>query len=335
MVDIKPQIVLITGITGSGGSYLAEFITNNHPDVDIHGISRWHSTSASDNLENVKHNVSVHECDLNDLSAVYRVIKKVRPEAIFHLASHANVRASFDVPVGVLENNIIGTANLFEAVRMLGIDPIIQVCSTSEVYGHVNPDEVPISEDAPLRPQSPYAVSKVTQDLLGRMYFVSYGMRIIRTRMFAYFNPKRSDLFASSFARQVAWVERGLQSEVIHGNLDSIRTLVDVRDAMRAYWEAIIYCDAGEAYNIGGATTITVGEVLAKLISLSDVEIVTRLDNNLLRPSDVTLQVPDITKFQRKTGWKPIYSFEESLNYIYQYWQAKAEEAERRIRSDV
>ena len=170
MVDIKPQIVLITGITGSGGSYLAEFITNNHPDVDIHGISRWHSTSASNNLENVKYNVSVHECDLNDLSAVYRVIKKVRPEAIFHLASHANVRASFDVPVGVLENNIIGTANLFEAVRMLGIDPIIQVCSTSEVYGHVNPDEVPISEDAPMRPQSPYAVSKVTQDLLGRMY---------------------------------------------------------------------------------------------------------------------------------------------------------------------
>ena len=335
MVDIKPQIVLITGITGSGGSYLAEFITNNHPDVDIHGISRWHSTSASNNLENVKHNVSVHECDLNDLSAVYRVIKKVRPEAIFHLASHANVRASFDVPVGVLENNIIGTANLFEAVRMLGIDPIIQVCSTSEVYGHVNPDEVPISEDAPMRPQSPYAVSKVTQDLLGRMYFISYGMRVIRTRMFAYFNPKRSDLFASSFARQVAWVERGLQSEVIHGNLDSIRTLVDVRDAMRAYWEAIIYCDSGEAYNIGGATTITVGEVLAKLISLSDVEIVTRLDNNLLRPSDVTLQVPDITKFQRKMGWKPIYSFEESLNYIYQYWQAKAEEAERRIRSDV
>ena len=186
-----------------------------------------------------------------------------------------------------------------------------------------------------MRPQSPYAVSKVTQDLLGRMYFISYGMRVIRTRMFAYFNPKRSDLFASSFARQVAWVERGLQSEVIHGNLDSIRTLVDVRDAVRAYWEAIIYCDAGEAYNIGGATTITVGEVLAKLISLSDVEIVTRLDNNLLRPSDVTLQVPDITKFQRKTGWKPIYSFEESLNYIYQYWQAKAEEAERRIRSDV
>ena len=335
MVDIEPKIVLITGITGSGGSYLAEFITNNHPDVDIHGISRWHSTSASNNLENIKHNVSVHECDLNDLSAVYRVIKKVRPGAIFHLASHANVRASFDVPVGVLENNIIGTANLFEAVRMLGIDPIIQVCSTSEVYGQVNPDEVPISEDAPMRPQSPYAVSKVTQDLLGRMYFISYGMRVIRTRMFAYFNPKRSDLFASSFARQVAWVERGLQSEVIHGNLDSIRTLVDVRDAMRAYWEAIIYCDAGEAYNIGGATTITVGEVLAKLISLSDVEIVTRLDSNLLRPSDVTLQVPDITKFQRKTGWKPIYSFEESLNYLYEYWQAKAEEVERRMRRDV
>jgi GDP-mannose 4,6-dehydratase len=335
MDNIKPKIVLITGITGSGGSYLAEFIASNHPDVDIHGISRWHSTSASNNLEIVKHKVLVHECDLNDLSAVYRVIKKVHPDAIFHLASHANVRASFDTPIGVLKNNIIGTANLFEAVRMLEIDPIIQVCSTSEVYGHVNPDEVPISEDAPMRPQSPYAVSKATQDLLGRMYFVSYGMRVVRTRMFAYFNPKRSDLFATSFARQVAWAERGLQNEVIHGNLDSIRTLVDVRDAMRAYWDAIMFCDPGEAYNIGGATTITVGEVLDKLISLSGVEIVTRLDSNLLRPSDVTLQVPDITKFQRKTGWKPIYSFEESLNYLYEYWQAKAEKVDRRMRRDV
>jgi nucleoside-diphosphate-sugar epimerase len=150
--------------------------------------------------------------------------------------------------------------------------------------------------------------------------------------MFSYFNPKRSDLFVTSFAKQVAWVERGLQREVIHGNLNSVRTLVDVRDAMRAYWDAIIYCDPGEAYNIGGATTITVGEVLETLISLSSVEIVTKLDPNLLRPADVTLQVPDIHKFQSKTGWEPLYSFEESLSFIYRYWQVKAEEAERRMR---
>ena len=175
-----------------------------------------------------------------------------------------------------------------------------------------------------MRPQSPYAVSKVTQDLLGRMYFVSYGMRIIRTRMFAYLNPRRSDLFASSFAKQVAWVEKGLQDEIIHGNLDSIRTLVDVRDAMRAYWEAIIHCEPGEAYNIGGTTTITVGEVLDMLISLSGKKIPTRLDTNLLRPADVTLQIPNIDKFQMQTGWHPIHSFEESLDYMYRFWKTEA-----------
>ena len=165
-----------------------------------------------------------------------------------------------------LSNNILGTGNLFEAVRIAKLDPLIQLCSTSEVYGQVQPHEVPIREEQPMRPASPYAVSKVAQDLLGYTYFVAYKMRIIRTRMFAYLNPRRTDLFATSFARQVARIEVGLQKELTHGNLESVRTIVDVRDAMRAYWEALLHCKAGEAYNIGGTATMTVGEFTSRRV---------------------------------------------------------------------
>ncbi len=308
--------VLITGITGSGGSYLADYIVENHPEVEVHGISRWHSTTSTDNLHQSKEKIQLHECDLTDLSAVVRVLEKVKPDAIFHLASHANVRASFDIPLAVIENNIRGTANLLEGVRLTKIDPVIQICSTSEVYGQVDPKYVPITEDCPMNPSSPYAVSKITQDLLGLTYFKSYGMKIIRTRMFAYLNPRRADLFATAFARQVASVEVGRQTELLHGNLDSVRTLIDVRDAMESYWIAMQKCRFGEAYNIGGPTTMKVGDFLEGLKKLATKEIPSRIDPNLLRPADVTLQIPDTTKFVNDTGWKPKYSFEESMQFL-------------------
>ncbi|MHB8618820.1 MAG: GDP-mannose 4,6-dehydratase [Chloroflexota bacterium] len=314
--------VLITGVGGSGGSYLAEYLVKNHPNIRVHGIARWHSTTQQ-NLRDVASVVSVHEADLLDLSSVIRVMREVRPDALFHLAAHANVRASFDTPASVLNNNIMGTSNLFEAVRLLDLDPLIQLCSTSEVYGQVDPRDVPITEDAPLRPASPYAVSKVAQDLLGLSYFSSYGMRIIRTRMFAYLNPRRADLFASAFARQVARIELGLQGELVHGNLDSVRTLVDVRDAMRAYWEALLHCIPGEAYNIGGTAVLTVGEFLQRLIAQSRASIRTRLDPALLRPADVTLQIPSVEKFTRATGWSPTYSLDESVGYLLDYWRQR------------
>ena len=315
--------VLITGISGSGGSYLAEYIVNNHPKVDVHGISRWHSTTI-DNLSLVHKRVTTHEADLMDMGSIIEVLQKVKPDVIFHLAAHANVRASFITPIAVLNNNIIGTANLFEAVRLGNNYPIIQLCSTSEVYGQVDPKFVPIKEDTPLKPASPYAVSKTAQDLLGWSYFTSYKMPIIRTRMFAYINPRRADLFASAFAKQVAWIEEGLQDTLVHGNLDSVRTFVDVRDAMKAYWDAVLYCEPGEVYNIGGTATMTVGEVLKKLISMSKVKIRTELDTKLLRPADVTLQIPSVEKFMKKTGWKPMYPFEESIADLLSFWRGQA-----------
>ena len=310
------KTVLITGITGSGGSYLADYIVENHPEVKVNGLTRWHSTTANQNLERSKEKIELHECDLNDVSAITRVLKKVKPDAIFHLAAHANVRASFDIPLAVIQNNVMGTANLFEAVRLAEIDHVLQVCSTSEVYGQVDPKNVPIKEDCPIIPANPYAVSKVTQDLLGYVYFKSYGMKIIRTRMFAYLNPRRTDLFATSFAMQVARIEAGLQKELLHGNLDSTRTLIDVRDAMESYWVAMQKCQFGEVYNIGGATVIKVGEFLNVLKKLAKTEIPSRVDPKLLRPMDVTLQIPDTSKFEKETGWKPKYDFEDSVAFL-------------------
>lgn len=320
------KVALITGVSGSGGSYLAEHIVRHCPGVAVHGIARWHSTTADVNLAAIADRVTMHECDLTDFSSVFRVLQTVRPDAIFHVAAHANVRASFINPLAVLQNNIMGTANLFEAIRLTGQTPWVQLCSTSEVYGQVLPEEVPITENQPIRASSPYAVSKVAQDLLGLTYFRSYQMKIIRTRMFAYINPRRADLFATAFARQVARIEAGLQKELVHGNLDSVRTIIDVRDAMEAYWLAIEKCEPGEVYNIGGNTTIAVGEFLELLKKNARAPILSRVDPQLLRPSDVTLQIPDVSKFVKATGWKPRYSFEESVRHLLEFWRERVKQ---------
>lgn len=316
--------VLITGIAGSGGSYLAEHVLAEHPGVDVHGIARWRST-AIDNLAAIRDRVTVHEADLTDFGSVLAVLAAARPDAIFHLASHANVRASFTTPALVVRNNVIGTSNLFEAIRVSGTDPLVQHCSTSEVYGRVDPKHVPIRENAPFRPASPYAVSKVAQDLLAYAHYTRWGTRIVRTRMFTYLNPRRTDLFATAFARQVAWIEAGLlANDLVHGNLDSVRTLVDVRDAMRAYWTAVERCTPGEAYNIGGTTTLSVGDLLAKLIQMARIPIRSRVDPALMRPTDVTLQIPSVEKFTNATGWRPRHSVDESLADLLTHWRAEA-----------
>lgn len=318
------RTVLITGITGSGGSYLAEHIVTEHPGTEVHGLARWHSTTTADNLRDAGESVHVHEADLGDFGSVLRVLTEVRPDAIFHLAAHANVHASFRTPAAVLGNNVGGTVTLLEAIRAAGLDPVIQICSSSEVYGQVPAAEVPITESAPMRPASPYAVSKCAQDLLGNAYFAAFHLKTIRTRMFTYLNPRRTDLFATSFAKQVAWIEVGLRAELTHGNLDSVRTILDVRDAMNAYWLALTRCRFGEVYNIGGSATATVGEILDRLRAMARRPIPTRADPALLRPADVTLQIPAVRRFQAETGWTPRYTLEESLADLLSYWRRRA-----------
>jgi GDP-4-dehydro-6-deoxy-D-mannose reductase len=321
--------VLITGVAGSAGSYLAEHVLDNHPEVAVHGVCRWHSSPSSlGNLDAVADRVRVHNCDLGEFGATARILEAARPDVIFHLAAHANVGDSFVNATTVLHNNVNLTATLLEAVRWTGLDPIIQLCSTSEVYGQVRPEDIPITETTQMRPASPYAVSKCAQDLLGHAYFAAYGIRIVRTRMFSYINPRRTDLFATAFARQIALIEMGLAEDLVHGNLDSVRTIIDHRDAMRAYWAAIRDGQPGEVYNIGGSTTATVGAILDMLCGMTSHRIRCRLDPGLLRPVDVTLQVPSVEKFREATGWAPLYRLEESLAHLLEYWRRRARSTE-------
>ena len=320
---MKKRKILITGISGSGGSFLADYLIDNVENIEIYGLSRWHSTSNNQNISKIINKIKIIESDMNDFASVYNAIKISKPDIVFHLAAHANVRASFDTPGVVFSNNTVSTINLLESIRLNNIDPIIQICSTSEVYGLVKKNEIPIDENCPYRPASPYAVSKLASDMLGYSYFKNYKMKIIRTRMFTYVNPRRTDLFATSFAMQIAKIENNLQKELKHGNLNSIRTILDIKDAMRAYWLSIDRCKYGEAYNIGGNYVISVKDFLKKLKSFSKVKIVSKLDNKLLRPTDVTLQIPNANKFKKITKWKPKAKIDDTILDLLNYWRER------------
>lgn len=315
----KFKKILITGIAGSGGSYLAEYVKKKYPNIKIIGISRWHVTSTNRNLKKIINKIKMYECDLQDITSIIPILKKEKPDAIFHLAAHANVLASFKTPISVIQNNILGTANLLEAIKLTGTDPIFLMCSTSEVYGNVSKADIPITEDCKFSPASPYAVSKISQDLLSQVYFKNYGIKVIVTRMFTYLNPKRTDLFATAFTKQVVEIERGERKFLYHGNLNSIRTIIDYDDAMESYWYAATRGRVGEIYNIGGLKIIKVGEFLKLLKKNSKVTINSKLDKKLLRPTDVTLQIPSMKKFKRHTKWRPKVSFEQSVKKLLNY----------------
>lgn len=315
--------VLITGITGFVGSHMADYLLAEQKHVKIFGTKRWRSPL--DNVLHLMDKVDFIECDLEDQSNVDDVISKIKPDKIFHLAAQSFVPASFVYPAVTLRNNIIGTLTLLEAVRKAKIDPVIHICSSSEVYGQVKEEEVPIKETNPLRPYSPYAVSKVGEDLLSFQYFVSYGLKTVRTRSFTHTGPRRGDVFAmSSFSKQLAMIEEGLQEPVIRvGNLKSIRTFLDVRDLVDAYWLITEKGVPGEVYNIGGNETMTIGEGLDVLLSLTSKKVEVRVDPSLLRPSDVTLQIPDITKFVKQTGWKAKIPFKQTMKDLLEYWRER------------
>lgn len=315
--------VLITGITGMVGSHLADYILAEHPGVEVHGMLRWRSPL--DNIQHLQGKVSLHYGDLRDLMSLAAIMKTVKPERIFHLAAQSYVPSSFTAPADTLTTNVVGTNNLLDAVRLAGIDPLIHICSSSEVYGQVLENEVPIRETNPLRPASPYAVSKVGEDMVAMQYFLSYGLKTIRSRMFTHTGPRRGAVFAeSSFARQIAEIEGGLRpNPVMVGNLDSVRTLSDVRDAVRAYWLLLDKGTPGEVYNIGGEKVFTVGQILETLKSMARTPIHHEVDPARLRPSDVTLQIPDIGKFRQATGWSPRISPEQTLGDLLDYHRAR------------
>ncbi len=310
----------ITGITGSGGSYLAEYIIKNVKKVKVIGCFREKKNL---NLidKKVREKISISKLSLDNFKATKKFLNKNRPDLIFHLASDADVRNSFNFPSKIIKDNTIITLNLLEAVKQLNYTPLVIICSTSEVYGKVKKIDIPISENQKFNPASPYAFSKVFQDYLAQMYFKVYKQKIIITRMFSYVNPKRVNLFQTSFADQIAKLEKSKKKNktLFHGNLNSIRTFIDIDDAMRAYWDVAVKGRIGEIYNIGGKSIVTVRGVLKTLLKKSRVKIKTKSIKSLLRPIDVTLQIPNVKKFTKDTKWTPSISLDLALEKLINY----------------
>ena len=321
--------VLITGITGFVGSHMADYLLKNVLDVEIFGMRRWRSR-----FENVSHlyqldNVTFLEGDLSDRSSISKILYEVKPDVVYHFAAQSFPESSFKTPVSTLNTNVIGTTNLLEELRLaqerIMLSPVIISVSSSEVYGNPEPDEVPIKETNPIRAANPYSISKVGHDLMSQYYYEAFDLKMIITRMFSHEGSRRGKIFAlSSFAYQVVQNEKGLGDyNIRHGNLNSVRTYNHIDDAVHAYWLAVDKCDYGEVYNIGGDYTCTVGDALDMLISRSTVKdkLFKVLDPERVRPTDITLQIPDSTKFREKTGWKPTKGLEEICDDLLDYWR--------------
>jgi len=320
----------ITGMAGMVGSHLADYLLEN-TDWKIYGFVRW-----NENLENIEHlfdNINKEERvqliygDINDFSSLLNAYSQSQPDYIFHLAAQSYPQTSFDAPLDTLNTNILGTAKVLEAVRKLKLDPIVHVCASSEVFGKVSKEFLPINEEVNFHPASPYAISKVGTDLIGRYYAQAYGMTVMTTRMFTHTGPRRGDVFAeSTFAKQIVMIEEGLIEPTLKvGNLKSLRTWSDVRDAVKAYHMLVtINPTPGEYYNIGGTYSCTIEEMLQYLLSKSTVKnINVVVDEKRLRPIDADLQVPDISKFIRHTGWRPEIPFEKTMNDLLEYWRTR------------
>jgi len=316
--------ILITGITGFVGSHLAEYCLNIE-GAEVYGtILSHHLGDELSRVENIKNKIVILECDLTNRVAIQRVLDKVRPDKIFHLAAQSFVPTSWQSPEDTLYNNIISELNIFEVIRDVGINPIIQIAGSSEEYGLVYEKELPVREENPLRPLSPYGVSKVAQDTLACQYYHSYGLKTIVTRGFNHEGPRRGSQFVtSSFAKQIVEIEKGKKDPVIFtGNLESKRDYSDVRDVVNAYWLATEKCKFGEPYNICSGKAWSIKSVLDFLISKStkkDIKI--ENDPARMRPSDVPILVGDCTKFKQQTGWEPQIPFERTLQDTLDYWR--------------
>jgi GDPmannose 4,6-dehydratase len=314
------------------GSHLADFLLEQTA-WEIYGMCRWRSP-----LDNVEHlldranrNDRVHFItgDLCDYVSLVSAVEASRPDFVFHLAAQSFPTSSFTAPLQTLDTNILGTERLLEALRRCpGVEPVIHVCSSSEVFGRVPRERLPIAEECSFHPASPYAISKIGTDLVGRFHAEAYGQKVLVTRMFTHTGPRRGDVFAeSTFAKQIAMIEAGLIPAVVKtGNLQSVRTWADVRDAVRAYHLLVTQDPVpGAYYNIGGSFTCSVEDMLHHLISISTCRDRIRVETEAarLRPLDADLQVPDTAKFRAHTGWQPEIPFERTMQDLLDYWRER------------
>jgi GDPmannose 4,6-dehydratase len=320
------------------GSHLLDYLLDR-TEWEIHGMLRWRSPldNISSHLDeiNVGTRIKLHYADLRDTMAIENCVQAARPDYVFHLAAQSYPQTSFTAPLDTMDTNIQGTERLLGALRRFAPEAIIHVCASSEVFGRVPREKLPINEECTFHPASPYAISKVGTDLVGRYYAEAYKMCVMTTRMFTHTGPRRGDVFAeSTFAKQIAMIERNLIPPVVKvGNLQSLRTVADVRDAVRAYYMLVtVNPIAGAYYNIGGVHSCTVGDILNTLKSFSPLEndIKVEIDPDRLRPIDADLQVPNTAKFEKHTGWKPEIPYEQTLRDLLDYWRDRiAKEGDR------
>ena len=314
--------ILITGITGFVGSHMADYILE-HTNDHVYGFKRW-----MEDTKNIDHlidnpRVTLFSGDLVDYASVDRAIRLSNPDKIFHFAAQSFPESSFKNPIITLHTNVLGTTHLFESIKTNELDPIIVSVSTSEVYGMPKEDEIPIKETNPIRAANPYSISKVGHDLMSQYYYNAYGMKIITTRMFSHEGARRGKEFAvSSFAYQIAKGEKSGNYVVKHGNLNSIRTYNHIDDAIEAYWLCSESDRYGEIYNIGGDETCKVGEALDSMIKKSDKPFTKVLDEERLRPTDITLQIPDSSKFRKHFNWKPKRKLNDICDDLLNYWRS-------------
>lgn len=327
---------LITGIGGFVASHLADYLLEKGEEV--YGTYRW--TEDLSNIEHIKDKINLIPMDLNDAWSCLKAIEEVKPDYIFHLAAQSYVSDSFIYPAETIRTNTLGTLNLLEAVRQVRdksmksledypygfkYNPVIHVCSSSEVYGLVTEDLIPIKENCRFNPSNPYAVGKVGEDMLALMYWTNYKIKTIRTRFFTHTGPRRKMLSAEcNFARQIALIEKGKQEPVLkHGNLNSVRTWADVRDAVKIYYDLARNGVYGEVYNVGGQTTKTIGEMLTYMVSLSTMKDKIKLeqDSSLMRKYDVTLQIPDLAKLKSIINYNPQINFEDTIKGVLDSWR--------------
>ncbi len=312
---------LITGITGFAGSHLAELLLKE--DYEVFGTTR--PRSKTDNIDHLRRKIILEDADLLDSHSLYAILRKIKPDYIFHLAAQSFVQSSWANPATTMEINVVGTVHLFEAIRRAEIDPVVQIACSSEEYGLVLPEEIPVKETNPLRPLSPYAVSKVAMDYLGYQYYQSYGIKIVRTRGFNHTGPRRGEIFVTSnFAKQLAEIEKGKKEAIVEvGSLDPKRDWTDVRDMVRAYLLAVQKCAYGEVYNICSEKTVGVKEMLDMLLSMSRVKIKIRREQSRMRPSDVPILLGDCKKFKQTTGWEPQITFKKTMEDLLNYWRER------------
>ena len=328
------KVAFITGITGMVGSHLAEYLIEN-TDWDIVGLIRWRSplTNIRNLIENINNmnRVKLVYGDLNDGISIDTAIKENRPDYVFHLAAQSFPKTSFDSPIETLNVNVQGTVRLLDSLKKWAPEAQIHVCASSEVFGRVPQDKLPIDEECSFHPASPYAISKCGTDLVGRFYAEAYNMNVQTTRMFTHTGPRRGDVFAeSSFAKQIAMAEAGYIEPVIKvGNLKSLRTIADVRDAVRAYYMLLTHNPIrGAYYNIGGTFTCEISDVLNTLLSMSPMKEKIRIETDpaRLRPIDADLQVPNTEKFRLHTGWKPEIPYQQTMEDLLNYWREMVSE---------